>query len=207
MALINNNYVFVEEENVVYDAESTSHPVEKGIAFTDHVQRKPVEVSITGKIVNHGNVKASDTLTKIKELQKSGSLITYVGRTKISNLQIQSFNTNYTNANWGGCDFDMTLKEVRIAKTAYTPVKKTTVKKKVGTQQVSKGANTKVYYKVKKGDCVWNIVTKKYKTLKPVYSKTMDKCKWIMKQNPNAFSRKNDFGTLKIGAKLYVGYR
>lgn len=208
MALINNNYVWVKSEDVSTSIESSSHPVEKGEPITDHVQKQPIELSISGKIVNQGKVKAADIVKKIEGLQKSGSLITYVGRNTISNLLIQDFQKSYVNTNWGGCDFSMTLKEVRIAKTAY--VAKTTNKKatNTGTQQVKKSTTQKkVYHKVKKGDCVWNLVTKKYKTLYPKYSKTMDKCKWVMAQNPNAFSRKGDFGTLKIGYKLYIGYR
>ena len=121
-------------------------------------------------------------------------------------LQIQSFSEDYVHTNSGGCDFDMTLKEVRIAKTAYVPKKKTTVKN-TGTQQVQKSTQTKVYHTVKKGDNVWKLISTTYKSLYPKYSKKMDKCNWVMAQNPKAFSRKGDFGTLKIGAKLYIGYR
>lgn len=203
MALINNNYVFVENEDLSHDVESTSHPVEKGVEITDHVKRSPYELSISGKIVDHDGAKASDILAKLKSLQKSGSLITYVGRNALGNMQIQSFSTSHPYTNWGGCDFDMTLKEVRIAKPAYTATKKNSG----GTQQVDKGENKNVYHIVKKGDCIWNLVTKQYKTLEPKYSKIMDKCNWVMSKNPNAFSRKGDFRTLQIGKKILIGYR
>lgn len=202
MALVNNLYVFVENEDLTHDIESTSHPVEKGIDITDHVRRKPYELSISGKIVDYGSTKATDILNKIKELQKSGSLITYKGRNNLSNMQIQNFSTSFPYTNWGGCDFSMSLTEVRIAKPAYTAAKK------VGTQQVDKGENKNVYHTVKKGDCIWALViTGAYKSLEPKYSKPMDKCNYIMSKNPNAFSRKGDFRTLKIGAKIFVGYR
>lgn len=203
MALINNIYIFVEDEELTHDAESSSHPVEKGVDITDHVQRKPYELSISGKIVDYNGIKASDTLSKLKTMQKSGSLITYQGRNHAGNAQIQSFSTSHPYTNWGGCDFSMTLKEVRIAKPAYTATKKNSV----GTQQVSKGENKNVYHTVKKGDCIWNLVTKNYKTLEPKYSKVMQKCQWVMDHNPSAFSRKGDFRTLKIGAKILIGYR
>lgn len=207
MALINNNYVFVKEESVTRDTESTSHAVEKGIDITDHIRRKPVEISISGSIVSHNGKKAYDILTNILNLQKNGSLISYVGRNAINNMQIQSFNTSHPNSVWGGCEFDMVLKEVRIAKSAYKPPAKKAKKKSAGTQQPSKGKNTNIYHTVKKGDTVWALVTKTYKSLEPKYSKPMDKCNWVMKQNPKAFSRKNDFGTLQIGKKILVGYR
>lgn len=207
MALINNNYVFVADEQLMRDVESTSHPVEKGIDTTDHARRMPYELSISGKIVNHNGKKANEIVAALTTLQKNGSLITYVGRNAMSNMQIQSFETSHPNTVWGGCEFTMSLKEVRIAKPAYTAPAKSNKKKNSGTQQVKKSSNTKIYHKVKKGDTVWNLVTKTYKSLEPKYSKPMDKCKWVMSQNPKAFSRKGDFGTLQIGKKLYIGYR
>lgn len=207
MALINNNYVFVKTEDIENAVESSSHPVEKGEPITDHVQRKPISLSISGKIVDHGNMKAADIVNKLKELQKSGSLITYVGRVTLSNLQIQDFPETYTNTNWGGCDFSMTLKEVRIAKTAYVAPKKNTTTKNAGTQQVTKSKQTEVYHIVKKGDCVWRLISTTYKSLKPTYKKKQDKCDWVMSKNPHAFSRKGDFRTLQIGKKILIGYR
>ena len=204
MALINNLYVFVEKEEVSHEVESTSHPVEKGIELTDHIQRKAEEISISGKIITCDSGKASEILEKILQLQRTGSLITYVGRNLASNMQIQDFSTSHPNTNWGGCDFDMTLKEVRIAKPAYTAEKVNNA----GTQQVDKGENKNVYYTVKKGDTIWGlVVTGAYKDLKPKYSKPMDKCNWVMQQNQSAFSRKGDFRTLQVGKKLLVGYR
>lgn len=206
MALLNNHWVFVESEGLNHDVESISHPVEEGVDITDHVQRKPVELIISGKIVDHNNHKASDTLSQLKQLQKNGSLITYVGRNTIYNLQIQNFSTSHPYTNWGGCDFSMSLREVRIAKPAYTE-KKDSETTNAGTQQVDKGENTNVYHTVKKGECIWNLVTKTYKTLEPKYSNTMDKCNWVMQQNPTAFSRAGDFRTLQIGKKILIGYR
>lgn len=206
MAFINGIYVFVQDENLVHDAESTTHPVETGIDITDHVKLNPIEISINGKIVDYGERKASDILADLKLLQKTGSVITYTGRNAETNLQIQSFNTSHPNTNTGGCDFSMTLKEVDFAKPAYNPTKNTT--NNTGTQQVEKGENTDVYHTVKAGDCVWNLVISgAYKNLDPKYSVPMDKCNWVMEQNPSAFSQKGDFRTLQIGERILVGYR
>lgn len=133
MALINGIYVFVEQENLRRDIEATTHPVETGIEIESTIRKKPVELSISGKIVNDGNKTASEILSKLLDLQKKGSLINYVGRNTAKNMQIQSFNTSHTNKVSGGADFDMELKEVRIAKSAYNTQKsssKTTEKKK-----------------------------------------------------------------------------
>ncbi len=202
MALINNNYVLVETESVSYATDSTSHPVEKGIDITDHVRRQPITLSVSGKIVDTKKKKSKDIIADIQKLQKAGSLIKYVGRISLGNLQIQSFSCDYSNKTWGGCDVEISLKEVRIAKSAYDATKSKS------NQKVSKGDGNKVYHTVKKGDCVWNLVVSgPYKNLKPTYSQPMQKCNWVMSQNPNAFSRKGDFTTLQIGKKLYVGNR
>lgn len=202
MALINNNPVVAETESVNYDTESTSHPVEKGIDITDHVRRQPITLSISGVIVDTETKKSKDIIENIKKLQNEGSLINYVGRISLGNMQIQRFNCDYSNKTWGGCKFSIDLKEVRIAKPAYDEAKSKSL------QQVNNGDGNKVYHTVKKGDCVWALViTGPYKNLKPSYSKPMDKCNWVMSQNESAFSRKGDFGTLQIGKKLYVGDR
>lgn len=219
MALINGFYVFVEDESLDYDMEVTSHPVEDGIEITDHIRRKAVSISLSGKIVNYSDtvaynddrikeVKAVQVLDAIRQLQRSGELITYVGRNVQNNLQIHSFSTSHPNTVWGGCEFDMTLKELRVAKPAYTEVKEE-VKSVAsgGTQQVEKGENEEVFHTVKKGDCIWNLVTKDYKTLKPTFPTVMEKCNWVMSKNPDAFSRKGDFRTLQIGKKLLIGLR
>lgn len=294
MALLNNLYIFVETENVSNTIKSSTHPVETGIDITDSIRKTPVEISLSGKIVDTGSTKATDIEKKIKNLQNNGSLIKYSGsRNNIfSNLQIQSFQTDSTNEVWGGYNFSMTLKEVRIAKSAYkasankkkTAAKTNTTKKiekgsivvfkggnvyvssdakkaaakrgrstckveipnsksspirteswaihpyhlvstdggKVygwvdkaniegtstnvkaktssGTQQVTNGSKKAVYHTVKKGECVYNLVTKNYKELGK-------SCQWVIDNNPSAFSKKGDPKTLKIGAKLLMGYK
>lgn len=172
------------------------------------MQRQPVSLSISGVITDTSNKKSAEIVESIKKLQTSGSLIKYVGCISLGNMQIQSFSTDYSNKTWGGCTFDMELMEVRIAKSAYDAAKsKALAKKQTSAKQVSQGSNNKVYHTVVSGDCIWNLVTRQYKNLKPTYSNTMDKCNWVMSQNQSAFSRKGDFRTLQIGKKIYIGYR
>lgn len=289
MALINNLYVFVEEESVDMAINSTTHPTEKGLPITSTIQKEPVELSIQGKIVDNSKYDATTVRKKIEKLKNDGSLITYKGRANLSNMQIQSFNCSYSNKVWGGIEFSMTLKQVRIAKSSYqkktstktqaklkatkksTPTLKvgatvifkggyvyvsstakkasakrgrstckitkiTTAKsaihkyhliskdgKKVygwvdktniegvqssstgtktssGTKQVTNGKGTAVYHTVKKGNTIYTLVNKNYKSLGKSVS-------WVINNNPKAFSKKNDPKTLKIGAKLLMGYK
>lgn len=159
MALINNLYVFVENESLSRDNEITQHPVEKGLPLTDTIRKNPKSLSIDGKIVDAGKLTANEIISKIEALRVAGSLITYKGRNTVGNFQIKSFNTSHPNTNWGGADFDMELVEVRIAKSSYNPKKSTakqnkTVKKnpvlKVGSIVVFLGGSVYVSSDAKK---------------------------------------------------------
>lgn len=119
MALLNNLYIHVVDENVSNNIESTSHPTEQGIEITDTVKVKPVTISLSGMIVDYGDMKASAILSKIIQLQKDGSLIDYSGRNVASNMQIQTFSHAHPYTIHGGMSFSMELKEVRIAKSSY----------------------------------------------------------------------------------------
>lgn len=206
MALINNIYVFCESEEYSYSGESTSHPVEKGIDITDSYKRSPIEISLSGKIVDNKKEKAKDILDKLKSLQNEGSLAKYVGRISVGNMQIQSISVTATNKVWNGYEVSINLKEIRIAKSAYDAEKSKALAK--SAQQVSNGDGNAVYHTVVKGDCIWSLVVSgPYKNLKPTYSKPMDKCNWCMSQNQDAFSRRGDFRTLQIGRRILVGYK
>ena len=291
LALLNNLYIHVIDEQYTCAIDSTSHPVEKGLDITDTIQSRPKELSLSGKIINVGNKKATDIIIKIEKLMKKGSLIKYRGRRKLTNMQIQSFSHSHPYTNWGGCDFDMTLKKVRIAKSAYkaksknkksgkgnsdsktvtTPnkstirvgavvvfnggnvyvsstaekaaakrnkstckvtainsnkhpyhlistdggkvygwVNKANVKTKSnttaqaktskGTKQIENGDKEAVYHTVKKGNTVYTLVNKNYKSL----GKSVQ---WVVKNNPKCFSKKNDPTTLIVGSKLLMGYK
>lgn len=139
------------------EVEGTSHPVEKGVDMTSTIRKKPIELSISGKIVDVNGMSAADILAKLRKLQANGSLINYSGRCVASNLQIQSFPKTHVNTNTGGADFSMTLKEIRIAKSAYNPTSssKKTVKKNnpdlsVGATVVFKGGYVYVSSDAKK---------------------------------------------------------
>ena len=214
MALLNNIYIFVETEEISYGVEATSHPVETGIDVTDHVRRKPFTVSLTGEIVG---TDAGNKRGTIVALHQKGALCKYVGRNVVSNCIIEDFSTSHPYDVWGGCKFNMTLKEIRTAGRAYkaTSSSTKTVKAttKAGTQQVtSKSSANYVTHTVKKGDTIWALVAASsapYKNLSrpAINGKTYSACDWVMQMNPDAFSRAGDFKTLQVGKKIKVGVR
>lgn len=135
MAILNGLYIHVVDEELNEDVELTSHPVEKGIDVTDTVRVKPLTIALSGKIVDYGNMTAEQVLAKIKSLKNSGSLVDYRGRNVASNMQIQAFSTKHPNTNSGGADFDMELKQVRIATSSYVPKPAATVKREDETKK------------------------------------------------------------------------
>ena len=80
------------------------------------------------------------------------------------------------------------------------PTSSTNSKTNSGTKQTTSGNSKAVYHKVKKGNTIWTLVNKNYKSL----GKSVN---WVISNNPNAFSKKGDPKTLKVGVKLLMGYK
>ena len=177
MAYINNFYVFVETEEVSRGVEVSSHPVEKGLDLTDNVKRSPVTISIEGEIVG---VNATATLSALVSLHQNGSYVKYSGRNILKNAIIESFDTGHPNTITGGCSFSMTIKEIRVANSAYiAPTAGTKKPTQNGTQQVQSNTSKK-YHTVKKGDCLWNIAKAYYgdgSQFRKIYQANKDKIK------------------------------
>lgn len=202
MATLNGLYIFVESEEFDYGVEITEHVVEQGVNISDHVKPKGTTLSLTGEIVG---TNAASTLAKLKQMQQNGTVCNYAGRASLSNCLISELHPGYAVDIWGGCSFTMTLKEIRTAGTSYKkPAAKSQATTKTGTQQVKKQSKAQtVTHTVKKGDTVWGLVA----SSKAPYKKYGMSCDDIMKMNPDAFSRKGDFRTLKVGANLIISDR
>lgn len=116
MALLNGVYIFVKTESPVSEIETVAHPVETGINVTDHVRRKPKEITLEGEVVGEN---AEDIVKQIIDINQKGAVVTYVGVNYFKDGQIINFEREYTNQIWGGCSFTMTIREVRFAKNSY----------------------------------------------------------------------------------------
>ena len=182
MALINEHYVFVIDEDVKRGVSISEHPVESGLNITDNVKREPMVISISGEIVGKN---AANVMAKIEALHHKGSYVKYVGRNIMSKAIITSFDTSHPNTIYGGCAFTMEIKEIRIAKSPLV-VKKATVQKQVTTKTPTSSTSSKSTskkYTVKKGDTLWAIA-KKYYGNGAQYPKIVNANKSLIK-NPN----------------------
>lgn len=161
MAILNGLYIHVIDESMERDVHATSHPVEEGIPTTDTVKPKALTISLSGKIVDYGAMKASQVLAKLTAWRDAGILLNYQGRNVASSMQIRGLETSHPNTNSGGADFSMTLVQARIAKSAYVPKKTSTAKQeqaakkdisnlKTGDKVVFKGGSVYVSSDAKK---------------------------------------------------------
>ncbi len=119
MAILNGLLIFVENESFSHSIESSEHTTEKGLPITSSIQKQPTELSIDGYIVYNGTQTATQIRSKIIDLMEQGSLITYVGSRTMKNLQIQSFDIDYSKDVTDGFAYSMQLRQVRIASKAY----------------------------------------------------------------------------------------
>lgn len=178
MALLNDYYIFVIDEDIKRGVTISEHPVENGLNITDNVKRDAKVISITGEIVGEN---AAKTLEKIEALQNSGKYVKYIGRNILSKALITSFDTSHPNTIYGGCSFTMEIREVRIGNVPKV-VRRTTKQSKV-TKKAAAATSTARKYTVKKGDCLWNIA-KKYYGSGAQYTKIYNANKGIIK-NPS----------------------
>ena len=119
MAYINDVYVHVVNESVNRDVLLTTHPTEIGIDLTDTVKAKALVLSLSGLLANTAELKASEALTKLNSMKNNGTIVNYIGRNVINQLQIASFTTSHPNTVSGGCSFELTLQEARIAQNSF----------------------------------------------------------------------------------------
>lgn len=166
MALLNGIYIFVIDESVDYELDVTSHPVEKGINISDHARRQPYVIKLRGEIVGKDAAKKR---AQVEALLNQAALITYQGRNVKSNGVILNLSTGHPNTIHGGCSFDMTIREIRVANgsgfignTTPTTAKTTPLKdtQETGTQKIEQNSTSDEVYTTRNGDSAYELVSK-----------------------------------------------
>lgn len=187
MAKLGKYNLFVISESPQFSVQTTSYPVEKGIAFTDHVKPEPeslqIEVFLSGS-------SYQKTLDQLKNSMYRGDIMTYSGRFILRNVIIENISSNADKSAKNGIPITMTLKQIRVATTPYVKsnpqTKKTTSAGK--KQPAPRKPSTAVYHVIKRGDTYWELAKK--------YGTTVAN---LRRLNPGVNERK-----LKIGSKIRV---
>lgn len=154
MAYINQYYLFVDGdgERTNRSVSISDHPVEEGMVITDNVKRDPLEIQISGKLVG---ADAETVKANLIALMEHGSYVQYIGKEILSNAVILSFETDRDIEVDGGMVFQMKIREIRVAQSAYQDAA-TGKTIKSGTQQVIRN-NLAVYHTVKNGDTLYHL--------------------------------------------------
>lgn len=194
MAMLGGYPIHVVTENPNYAVEITQYPVEEGIDLTDHVERRPTTMTITGAILGPD---AASIREKLIEAMTSGTPLDYIGRNAFRRVLIADLNTEHDAEVANGYRFTATLQQVRVASPSYAPLlndpillaqaKPTT---NGGRQQLAdrppKG--TPQYHTIRRGETMYSIA--------PKYGTT-----WltVLKLNPGVNPR-----ALQIGQRIRV---
>jgi len=163
MAKLGNYHLFVLNESPQYSVQTTSYPVEKGIALTDHVQPEPESLKIEVFLSGPHYLRILDQL---KNSMYKGELMNYAGRFLMRNMVIDNISPGANAQAKNGVMVSISLKQIRVATTPYTKtsVNRTQVKKVTSSgqkQPIPKKPSTAVYHVVKRGDTYWKL-SKKY---------------------------------------------
>lgn len=188
---INGLLIHVENEDADIDADIPTHKVEKGINLSDHVERKPEVVKLSGKLVRPTPERVESLIQKLKNIEIEGKLVTYEGRRIYTNMLLHGLSIKANSKIVNGYQFSCTLTEVRIAQSPFVPPKMKAVTATValaGRKQTEYKKQSPIYHVVKKGDTYIGL-GKKYGV------------KWQQIQSWNGFDPKK----IPLGAKLRVG--
>ena len=109
----------ITSESPKDSATVTDKPVESGQDISDHVKQNSSSINIRGQMTED----AADKLQILKRYQKDGELLKYVGRNIYSNMVIEEIDREHGVDNRNGFQFNIKLKQVRIATAKEVEIK------------------------------------------------------------------------------------
>lgn len=101
----------VEDENPKDSATVTDKPVESGQDVSDHAKLNPSIINIRGQMTED----AAEKLQVLKKYLRERTLLKYVGRNAYDNVVIEDLDRVHGVKNRQGFQFNIRLKQVRIA--------------------------------------------------------------------------------------------
>jgi GH15 family glucan-1,4-alpha-glucosidase len=189
MAKLGNYNLFVISELPDFGVQTTSYPVAKGIAMTDHVKPEPESLKID-VFLNGTNYQK--TLDQLKNSMYKGEMMNYAGRFIMRNVVIENISPSADSSAKNGVMVSISLKQIRVAITPNKTAAKNAQTKKVSNagqkQPTSKNQSNVIYHIIKKGDTFWALAKK--------YGTTVTN---LRKLNPGVDEKK-----LQIGSRVRV---
>lgn len=154
--------IHVVSESMQADVNVLEQPAEEGLPLTDHVEKKPFSLSLSGTLVRPTQERVDQLIAALEKFRDTGKLLTYEGRRIYSNVVIETFSFDADKTIANGYRFSMKLKQIRIAKAAYValpPKPKTQAKPttNAGKKQTQNKKSSPVYHVVKRGDTYWGL--------------------------------------------------
>jgi len=157
----------IESENPKDSATVTDKPVESGQDISDHVKQNSSIINIRGQMTED----AADKLQILKRYQKDGKLLKYVGRNIYSNMVIEEIDREHGADNRNGFQFNIKLKQVRVATAKEVEIKvaNPSTKKKV-KKTTNKGKQQPKTKKVPNENALakYNLDSKHKATIRPI---------------------------------------
>ena len=102
----------VEADKPSHKYNITDKAVEDGSSIADHMQEQPVELSISGVVVGGD---AAPRLARIRQMQASRQLVTYVNRVIYTQMALANISTEHDAEVGNGFKFKIQLRHVRRA--------------------------------------------------------------------------------------------
>lgn len=187
---INGLLVHVVNEDTDMDVAIPIHKVEKGINLSDHIERQPTVVKLSGLLVRPTPERVESLITQLQVIEESGKLVVYQGRRIYKNMLLSGLNFTADSNISNGYNFSCNLTEVRIAQSSYVPPKIKAITAPVsqaGRKQTENQKQSPIYHTTKKGDTYYGLGQK-------------HGVKWQQIQTWNGYDPKK----IPIGAKLRV---
>lgn len=188
---INGLEVHITNEDMTSDVIIPTHKVEKGIDLSDHIERKPFVIKLSGFLLRPTKDRVDTLIKKLESIENEGKMVVYQGLRTHMNLLMSGLNYSADEKVTNGYKFSCTLTEVRIAQSAYVPPllkAATAMVSESGPKQSENKKQSPIYHIFKKGD-TYSGIAKKYGV------------KWQQIQKWNSFDPKK----IPIGAKVKVG--
>jgi hypothetical protein len=160
--------------NTVYEdkpdrgVKATDHPIEGGLNITDHIQRDPLKMSISGIVTGRD---AANRLKQLEAYMNKGTRLKYVYRTVQTDMIIENFSSVHDVDVKGGFKFNISLKKINVAQKVEKIKKKRTTTNGGRKQPAKPGTKPKSVYTVVRGDTLSEIAQRFKTTTQSLYNK------------------------------------